>query len=69
MNGVISSGSSFVVLGGSKVAEGRRGCSLSNGGDWGIPVSQPSAALPSIGMGGGSSPIGLLLCSILSDLE
>ena len=73
-NGVISTGSPLDTLGGGVVVEGvvvegRRCCPPSDGGDFGIPVLQSPAALPSIGMGGGSSPIGLLLCSILSDLE
>ena len=65
-NGVISTGSPLDTLGGGVVVEGRR---CSDGGDFGIPVLQSPAAFPSIGMGGGSGPVGLLLCSILSDLE
>ena len=68
-NGVISTGSPLDTLGGGVVVEGRRCCPPSDGGDFGIPVLQSPAAFPSIGMGGGSGPVGLLLCSILSDLE
>ena len=66
-NGVISTGSPLDVLGGGEVVEGRRCCPPSDGGDFDIPVLQSPAA--STGMGGGSGPVGLLLCSILSDLE
>ena len=61
INEDISSGSSFVVFGGGEVVEGRRVCPPSDGGDFGIPVSQPSGACLSDGIGGGSGPKGLQL--------
>ena len=53
------------MLGWGEVVEGMIGCSSSNSGD----LVQSPAALPSIGLGGGSCPVGLPLCSILSDLK
>ena len=68
-NGVISTGSPLDVLGGGEVVEGRRCCPPSDGGDLGTVVLQSPGALPSMGIGGGSGPVGLPLCSILSDLD